>query len=337
MKDFVARWKGHPRIVPAAAPHAPYTCSKETLLAARDFALAEGIPLLIHVAETQQGARRRPPRLAAEPVRCGSRRSASSIPARTAGASRSSRRTASGWTTQDVAHRSRSTASALSHNPESNMKLASGIADVVAWQKAGLAWGLGTDGVAGSNNDLSMFEAMDFAGKLAKVSTMDPTVLPARGPRRRGDARRREGARARRRRSARSRPGKQADFIAVDVRERARRAVRRRRTRRSSTRSRRRDVTDVWVDGRRLLGRRGVRRRSTSEAILDEGGRVARKVDASLAPAGGRRERTSTREIVYEILRAKRDGKELPQGGDRVPRRRASSRARSPTTRRRRS
>ena len=54
MKDFVARWKGHPRIVPAAAPHAPYTCSPETLLAARDFALAEGIPLLIHVSETSK-------------------------------------------------------------------------------------------------------------------------------------------------------------------------------------------------------------------------------------------------------------------------------------------
>ena len=44
----------------------------------------------------------------------------------------------------------------------------------------GLVWGLGTDGPAGSNNDLSMFEAMDFAGKLAKVSKEDPTVLPAR-------------------------------------------------------------------------------------------------------------------------------------------------------------
>ncbi|PYQ32305.1 MAG: hypothetical protein DMF55_13460, partial [Acidobacteria bacterium] len=68
----------------------------------------------------------------------------------------------------------------LSHNPESNMKLSSGIADVAAWEKEGLLWGLGTDGPAGSNNDLSMFEAMDFAGKLAKVKTEDPTVLPAR-------------------------------------------------------------------------------------------------------------------------------------------------------------
>ncbi len=53
-KTFVAKWKGHHRIVPAVAPHAPYTCSRETLLAARDLALAEGVPLLIHVAETKK-------------------------------------------------------------------------------------------------------------------------------------------------------------------------------------------------------------------------------------------------------------------------------------------
>jgi 5-methylthioadenosine/S-adenosylhomocysteine deaminase len=68
----------------------------------------------------------------------------------------------------------------LSHNPESNMKLASGIAPVVAARAAGVVVGLGTDGTAGSNDDLDMMESMDFAGKLAKVSTLDPTVLPAR-------------------------------------------------------------------------------------------------------------------------------------------------------------
>ena len=53
---------------------------------------------------------------------------------------------------------------------------------VGACAKAGITVsvvGLGTDGVAGSNNDLDMLEAMDFAGKLAKVSALDPTVLPA--------------------------------------------------------------------------------------------------------------------------------------------------------------
>ncbi len=67
----------------------------------------------------------------------------------------------------------------LAHNPESNMKLASGIAAVPEWLSRGLRVGLGTDGAA-SNNDLDMFEAMRMAAMLHKVATSDPTVLPAR-------------------------------------------------------------------------------------------------------------------------------------------------------------
>ncbi|MBW6486435.1 MAG: amidohydrolase [Syntrophobacterales bacterium] len=64
------------------------------------------------------------------------------------------------------------------HNPESNMKLASGIAPVSAMRKQGIPVGLGTDGCA-SNNDLNMFGEMDTAAKLAKVASLDPTALPA--------------------------------------------------------------------------------------------------------------------------------------------------------------
>jgi 5-methylthioadenosine/S-adenosylhomocysteine deaminase len=67
----------------------------------------------------------------------------------------------------------------VSHNPESNMKLASGTAPVVKYLSAGVRIGLGTDGAA-SNNDLDMFEAMRQAGLLAKHATHDPTALPAR-------------------------------------------------------------------------------------------------------------------------------------------------------------
>ena len=66
----------------------------------------------------------------------------------------------------------------VSHNPESNMKLASGTAPVVEYLKSGVALGLGTDGAA-SNNDLDMFEAMRQASFLAKLSTRDPTAVPA--------------------------------------------------------------------------------------------------------------------------------------------------------------
>ena len=66
----------------------------------------------------------------------------------------------------------------VSHNPESNMKLASGTAPVLRLLELGIPVGLGTDGAA-SNNDLSMFEAMDFASKLAKLASGNPAALPA--------------------------------------------------------------------------------------------------------------------------------------------------------------
>jgi len=67
----------------------------------------------------------------------------------------------------------------VSHNPESNMKLASGTAPVPAYLKAGVALGLGTDGAA-SNNDLDMFEAMRMAAFLHKLQSIDPRVVSAK-------------------------------------------------------------------------------------------------------------------------------------------------------------
>ena len=67
----------------------------------------------------------------------------------------------------------------LAHCPSSNMKLASGVAPVVKILGLGIPMGLGTDGVAGSNNDVDMFEEMDLAAKLQKVTTGDPRALPA--------------------------------------------------------------------------------------------------------------------------------------------------------------
>jgi 5-methylthioadenosine/S-adenosylhomocysteine deaminase len=66
----------------------------------------------------------------------------------------------------------------VSHNPESNEKLASGTAPVVGYLKAGVTLGLGTDGAA-SNNDLDMFEAMRFAALLHKLQNNDPKATPA--------------------------------------------------------------------------------------------------------------------------------------------------------------
>ena len=66
----------------------------------------------------------------------------------------------------------------VSHNPESNMKLASGTAPVTAYLRAGVALGLGTDGAA-SNNDLDMFEAMRMASLLHKLQTSTRSAVSA--------------------------------------------------------------------------------------------------------------------------------------------------------------
>ena len=66
------------------------------------------------------------------------------------------------------------------HNPSSNMMLASGVSPVPEMRAAGVAVGLGTDGPAGSNNDLNQMEEMDLTAKLAKISKMDPLALNAK-------------------------------------------------------------------------------------------------------------------------------------------------------------
>jgi 5-methylthioadenosine/S-adenosylhomocysteine deaminase len=73
----------------------------------------------------------------------------------------------------------KSAGAAVAHCPSSNMKLASGVAPVLKLLAAGVPVGLGTDGPAGSNNDFNLFEEMDLASKLQKVTSGDPQALPA--------------------------------------------------------------------------------------------------------------------------------------------------------------
>jgi 5-methylthioadenosine/S-adenosylhomocysteine deaminase len=103
----------------------------------------------------------------------------------------------------------------VSHNPESNMKLASGTAPVPAYLKADVAIGLGTDGAA-SNNDLDMFEAMRVASLLHKLQTGDPRAVPAREALAMATIR---GARAlgMERQIGSLEEGKRADLIAVSI------------------------------------------------------------------------------------------------------------------------
>ncbi len=207
-RAFLEKWKGNPRITPAVAPHAPFTNSKESLVAARDLAKEFNAPLLIHLSETRDEQ--------------------TQIAEKYGGATPTRWLDSIGFLGPNVlaAHCVWCDAEDLrllserhvgiAHNPESNMKLASGVAPVVAARSVGIAVGLGTDGVAGSNNDLDMWEAMDFAGKLAKVSTMDPTALPAKDLLRMATI---EGARAMKMddRIGSLEAGKRADLVAVDL------------------------------------------------------------------------------------------------------------------------
>jgi 5-methylthioadenosine/S-adenosylhomocysteine deaminase len=156
-------------IVPAVAPHAPFTNDQAVLLESAALARTYGAPLLIHVAETEDEVRQIREKYSATPV--GFLESIGFWTPRTL--------VAHGvWVNDDDIAMLKRRGVGVSHNPESNMKLSSGAAPVARYVKEGVALGLGTDGAA-SNNDLDMFEAMRQASFLAKHASRDPTVVPA--------------------------------------------------------------------------------------------------------------------------------------------------------------
>jgi 5-methylthioadenosine/S-adenosylhomocysteine deaminase len=167
---FIKQFAGDDLIVPAVAPHAIFTLDTASLKAARALADRERAPVLIHLAETADEIKTTRARHKTTPVRYlesigfwGPRTLAAHGVWLSPGDMRVLARRAVG----------------VAHNPESNMKLASGTAGVTAMRQTGIPVGLGTDGAA-SNNDLDMFEAMRQAAFLAKLHTKDPRALPAR-------------------------------------------------------------------------------------------------------------------------------------------------------------
>ena len=166
---FIQTFKDDPLIVPAVAPHALYTNDQATLVASAELGRKYGVPVLIHLAETEDEVRIAREQHQMTPV--GYLESIGFWGPRTLAAH-------GVWVTdEDIATLKRRQIG-VSHNPESNMKLASGTAPVGKYLNAGVALGLGTDGAA-SNNDLDMFEAMRQASFLAKHAAKDPTALPA--------------------------------------------------------------------------------------------------------------------------------------------------------------
>jgi 5-methylthioadenosine/S-adenosylhomocysteine deaminase len=167
---FIAKYKDDPLIVPAVAPHALYTNDRATLLAARDLAERHGVPLLIHLAETEDEVAQAREKGGMSPTGYLESFGFWTGPHVLA---------AHGvWVSPDDITTLVRRGVGVSHNPESNMKLASGAAPVAGYLAAGAKLGLGTDGAA-SNNDLDMFEAMRQASFLAKHTTRDPRAVPA--------------------------------------------------------------------------------------------------------------------------------------------------------------
>lgn len=170
-RRFLERYRNNPLVVPAVAPHALYTNSDATLRAARALANRFGAPLLIHLSETSRENEESLDQRGVTPVQALEKLGL--FEGRTLAAH-------AVWVSEEDMSMLRRHSVGIAHCPSSNMKLASGVAPLTRMLELGLRVGLGPDGPAGSNNDFSLFEEMDLAAKLAKVTTGNPQALPAR-------------------------------------------------------------------------------------------------------------------------------------------------------------
>ncbi|MDH3493509.1 MAG: amidohydrolase [Acidobacteriota bacterium] len=166
---FLKKWQNDPLITPAVAPHAPYTVSEAHLKDAEALSKKHSAPLLIHLAEAETEVDFVRKNKNMRPVEYADKIGILS------------ERTIAAHVIQvndaelDVL---KARGVGVAHNPESNMKLAAGVAPVPAMIRKGLRVGLGTDGAA-SNNDLSLWEEMDTAAKLHKIFSRDPKAASA--------------------------------------------------------------------------------------------------------------------------------------------------------------
>lgn len=168
-RTFIQKWKGHELIVPAVAPHAPYSTTAEILKACAELAKEFDVPLHIHISETSfevENMRNEQGMPVVPYVKKQGVLEAKVIAAHCVHIDTGEIRT--------LKHAN----AGISHNPSSNLKLASGFAPVTKMLEIGVNVGIGTDGPA-SNNDLDMFEEVRLASFAAKASSNDPTALPA--------------------------------------------------------------------------------------------------------------------------------------------------------------
>jgi 5-methylthioadenosine/S-adenosylhomocysteine deaminase len=166
---LINRWRGDPLVRIAVEPHALYTCSPVLLKRCQELADRHGLPMVIHVAETRSELEEISKKYGKTPVdymESLGLLSPSLIACHCV------------WLTEAEMDLLARRGVKVVHNPESNMKLASGVAPIPELLARGVTVGLGTDGCA-SNNNLDLFQEMDSAAKLHKVHRLDPTVMPS--------------------------------------------------------------------------------------------------------------------------------------------------------------
>ena len=168
-KMLIDKWKNDPLITIAVEPHSPYLCAPDLLKEASSISQTHDIPMVMHISETRSEVAEIEKRHGKTPVGFLADQGllAPNLVACHCVV----------LTQKDIDLLKRHDVK-VSHCPESNMKLASGIAPIPQLLKHGVCVGLGTDGCA-SNNNLDLFSEMDTAAKLHKVNTLDPTVLDA--------------------------------------------------------------------------------------------------------------------------------------------------------------
>ncbi len=264
---LIEKWRDDPLITIAVEPHSPYLCAPDLLKKAAELAGVNAIPLVIHLSETVNEVQTIQERYGRSPVQ---HLADLGVLAPNLLACHCVALDAADMellATNDVK---------VVHNPESNMKLASGIAPVPELLTRGICVALGTDGCA-SNNDLDMLSEMDTAAKLHKVATLDPTAVKAEAVLRMATI---DGARALGLddRIGSLEIGKQADLIVIDIRQPhltpfyhpASHLV---------YAARGGDVTTTIVGGRVLVADRRLTVLD-ADAIMDRMGRLAQEIDA---------------------------------------------------------
>ena len=170
-ETFLKKWNGDPLIHAAVAPHSIYTCSRKTLEDASALARTYHAPILIHVAEMKKEWDESEKQNGMSPVQFLDKVGVMGPDVVAAHCIFVDDADLKIMAQREVG---------CVHNPSSNMMLASGVSPVSEMRAAGIAVGLGTDGPAGSNNDLDLMEEIDLAAKLAKITKMDPLALNAK-------------------------------------------------------------------------------------------------------------------------------------------------------------